>query len=114
MVALLGANGAGKTPTLRAICHMGVKTRGTIRFAGRRIDGMPTENIVRLGIGHIPEGRGTFLSLTAGVDAQTIAAIEQNGVESFLEAIQAELRENAWARTSSGMPIIRTANRSGT
>ncbi|HEY6179577.1 MAG TPA: ABC transporter ATP-binding protein [Kofleriaceae bacterium] len=64
MVALLGANGAGKTTTLRAICHMGVKTRGTIRFAGRRIDGMPTENIVRLGIGHIPEGRGTFLSLS--------------------------------------------------
>jgi branched-chain amino acid transport system ATP-binding protein len=64
MVALLGANGAGKTTTLRAICHMGVKTRGAIRFAGKRIDGMPTESIVRLGIGHIPEGRGTFLSLS--------------------------------------------------
>jgi len=64
MVALLGANGAGKTTTLRAICHIGVKTRGTIRFADRRIDGMPTENIVRLGIGHVPEGRGTFLSLS--------------------------------------------------
>jgi branched-chain amino acid transport system ATP-binding protein len=64
MVALLGANGAGKTTTLRAICNMGVRTRGAIRFAGQRIDGQPTETIVRLGIGHIPEGRGTFLSLT--------------------------------------------------
>jgi branched-chain amino acid transport system ATP-binding protein len=64
MVALLGANGAGKTTTLRAICNMGVRTRGAIRFAGKPIDGMATEQIVRLGIGHVPEGRGTFLSLS--------------------------------------------------
>jgi branched-chain amino acid transport system ATP-binding protein len=64
MVALLGANGAGKTTTLRAICNMGVRTRGEIRFAGQRIDGQATERIVRLGIGHVPEGRGTFLSLS--------------------------------------------------
>jgi branched-chain amino acid transport system ATP-binding protein len=64
MVALLGANGAGKTTTLRAICQMAVTTRGAIRFAGKRIDGMSTENIVRLGVGHVPEGRGTFLSLS--------------------------------------------------
>jgi branched-chain amino acid transport system ATP-binding protein len=64
MVALLGANGAGKTTTLRAICNMGLRTRGEIRYAGKRIDGRPTEDIVRLGIGHVPEGRGTFLGLT--------------------------------------------------
>ena len=64
MVALLGANGAGKTTTLRAICNMGVKTRGGIRFAGKCIDRTPTEDIVRLGIGHVPEGRGTFMSLS--------------------------------------------------
>jgi branched-chain amino acid transport system ATP-binding protein len=64
LVALLGANGAGKTTTLRAICNMGVRTRGQIRFAGRRIEGLATEDIVRLGIGHVPEGRGTFMSLT--------------------------------------------------
>jgi len=64
MVALLGANGAGKTTTLRAICNMAVRTRGTIRFAGERIDGLATERIVARGIGHIPEGRGTFLSLS--------------------------------------------------
>jgi branched-chain amino acid transport system ATP-binding protein len=64
MVALLGANGAGKTTTLRAICNMGLRTRGGIRFGGKCIEGMPTEAIVRLGIGHVPEGRGTFLSLS--------------------------------------------------
>ncbi|HET7505231.1 MAG TPA: ABC transporter ATP-binding protein [Kofleriaceae bacterium] len=64
MVALLGANGAGKTTTLRAICNMGVRAHGEIRFAGCRIDGQSTEAIVRRGIGHVPEGRGTFLSLT--------------------------------------------------
>jgi branched-chain amino acid transport system ATP-binding protein len=64
MVALLGANGAGKTTTLRAICNMGVRARGEIRFAGQRIDGLPTESIVRRGIAHVPEGRGTFMGLS--------------------------------------------------
>ena len=64
LVALLGANGAGKTTTLRAICNMGISTRGEIRLAGKRIDGQATESIVRQGVGHVPEGRGTFLSLS--------------------------------------------------
>ena len=64
IVTLLGANGAGKTTTLRAICNMMVRCTGEIHFSGRRIDGRPTEDIVRLGIGHVPDGRGTFVSLT--------------------------------------------------
>jgi branched-chain amino acid transport system ATP-binding protein len=64
ITALLGANGAGKTTTLRAICNMRVRTMGEISFAGRRIDGWQTEDIVRLGIGHVPDGRGTFTALT--------------------------------------------------
>jgi branched-chain amino acid transport system ATP-binding protein len=63
ITALLGANGAGKTTTLRAICGM-VRTEGTIRFAGQPITGKRTEDIVRLGIAHVPDGRGTFLHLT--------------------------------------------------
>jgi branched-chain amino acid transport system ATP-binding protein len=59
ITALLGANGAGKTTTLRALCNM-VKTKGEIRFDGSRIDGKSTEDIVRLGIAHVPDGRGTF------------------------------------------------------
>ena len=63
ITAILGANGAGKTTTLRAVCGM-VKTSGSVRFEGQRIDGKPTEEIVRLGIAHTPEGRGTFMDLT--------------------------------------------------
>src|SRR6185369_2196570 len=63
ITTLLGANGAGKTTTLRALCGM-VKTQGEIRFGGQRIDGRATEDIVRLGIAHVPDGRGTFANLT--------------------------------------------------
>jgi branched-chain amino acid transport system ATP-binding protein len=64
ITTLLGANGAGKTTTLRAICNMMVRTSGEIRFAGERIDGKATEDIVRRGVAHVPDGRGTFLDLT--------------------------------------------------
>ena len=63
VTTLLGANGAGKTTTLRALCGM-IRRRGQITFDGRRIERMATEDIVRLGIAHVPEGRGTFGSLT--------------------------------------------------
>jgi branched-chain amino acid transport system ATP-binding protein len=79
MVALLGANGAGKTTTLRAICNMGVRTRGEIRFAGQRIDGQSTETIVRHGIGHVPEGRGTFLSLTVDENLRLGSYLRRDG-----------------------------------
>ena len=63
ITTLLGANGAGKTTTLRALCAM-VKTTGDIRFAGKPINGRGTEDIVRLGIAHVPDGRGTFTNLS--------------------------------------------------
>ena len=63
VTALLGANGAGKTTTLRAICGM-VRTQGEISLGVTRIDGMATEDIVRLGVAHVPDGRGTFMELT--------------------------------------------------
>jgi len=64
IVTLLGANGAGKTTTLRALCNMMVRASGEIRFNDRRIDGSATEDIVRMGIAHVPDGRGTFVSLS--------------------------------------------------
>ena len=64
IVTLLGANGAGKTTALRAICNMMVRTSGEIHFNGRRIDAKATEDIVRLGIAHVPDGRGTFVNLS--------------------------------------------------
>lgn len=63
ITALLGANGAGKTTTLRALCAM-VRTEGSVTLGGRRIDGLGTEDIARMGVAHVPEGRGTFVNLT--------------------------------------------------
>jgi branched-chain amino acid transport system ATP-binding protein len=63
ITALLGANGAGKTTTLRALCGM-VKTSGEVTFGGARLTGRATEDIVRLGVAHVPDGRGTFANLT--------------------------------------------------
>jgi branched-chain amino acid transport system ATP-binding protein len=63
ITTLLGANGAGKTTTLRALCAM-VRPQGEVTFDGQRIDAKATEDIVRLGISHVPEGRGTFVHLS--------------------------------------------------
>ncbi len=69
ITTILGANGAGKTTTLRAVCGL-VKTAGSITLDGRRIDGKSTEDIVRRGIAHVPEGRGTFVELTVEENLQ--------------------------------------------
>ena len=69
ITTLLGANGAGKTTTLRSLsgmCH----TNGEIRFDGRSIGGRATEDIVRLGIAHVPQGRGTFTRQTVEENLQ--------------------------------------------
>ncbi|WP_055482181.1 ABC transporter ATP-binding protein [Sphaerimonospora mesophila] len=63
VVVILGANGAGKTTTLRALSGE-ISGEGTIEFDGRRVDGSRTDQRARLGIGHVPEGRGTFVDLT--------------------------------------------------
>jgi branched-chain amino acid transport system ATP-binding protein len=63
VTTLLGANGAGKSSTLRAISGM-IRRAGSISFEGRPIETLATEAIARLGIAHVPEGRGTFQRLT--------------------------------------------------
>ena len=63
ITAILGANGAGKTTTLRAICQM-VRTTGSIRIDGQEVVGRGTEDVVRLGVAHVPDGRGTFTALS--------------------------------------------------
>ena len=63
IVALLGANGAGKTTCLRAITGM-VKRSGSVAFDGTSIEQRMTEDIARLGVAHVPEGRGTLSELS--------------------------------------------------
>jgi branched-chain amino acid transport system ATP-binding protein len=63
IVSLLGANGAGKTTALRAICG-GVRWEGAIKLSGRSLRRMSTEDIVRSGVAHVPEGRGILTDLT--------------------------------------------------
>src|SRR5439155_1639087 len=66
---LLGANGAGKTTVLRALCGM-VRPGGEVRLDGKRISGWATEDIVRLGIAPMPDGRGTFLRVSVEENLQ--------------------------------------------
>ena len=88
ITTLLGANGAGKTTTLRAICNM-VRTDGTIRFDGKDIRGMATEEIVRRRIAHVPEGRGTFTTLTVDENLRIAAYTrkDKQGVKDELERV---------------------------
>jgi branched-chain amino acid transport system ATP-binding protein len=88
ITTLLGANGAGKTTTLRAICNM-VRTEGTVRFSGKDLAGMPTEEVVRLRIAHVPEGRGTFTSLTVDENLRIAAYARKDkaGVKDELERV---------------------------
>jgi len=64
IVTLIGANGAGKSTTLRVISGMIKPSNGAIRFDGETIDGTPSHKLVRMGISHVPEGRGIFANLT--------------------------------------------------
>lgn len=77
IVALLGANGAGKTTTLRAISGM-VKTTGRVRFDGRDILNRAPEDVVRLGVAHVPEGRGTLAQLTVWENLQMGAYVRRD------------------------------------
>ena len=88
ITALLGANGAGKTTTLRALCAM-VKTQGEVRLEGRRVEHRATEDIVRLGVAHVPDGRGTFLNLSAEENLRLGAYTRKDraAVESDLERV---------------------------
>jgi branched-chain amino acid transport system ATP-binding protein len=105
---LLGANGAGKTTVLRALCGM-VRTQGAIRFDGREIVDWATEDIVRLGIAHVPEGRGTFLRVTVEENLQlgAITRHDRAGIAADFERVYTHFprlreRRNQQAGTLSG------------
>ena len=64
IISIIGANGAGKTTILRTISGLEKPTSGEIRFQGKRIDGVPASEIVKMGITHVPEGRMLFAAMT--------------------------------------------------
>jgi branched-chain amino acid transport system ATP-binding protein len=78
VVSLLGANGAGKTTTLRAITG-GVRWSGDIRFAGKSLRKMHTEDVVRHGIAHVPEGRGILTELTVEENLKLGSHLRRDG-----------------------------------
>jgi branched-chain amino acid transport system ATP-binding protein len=107
VTTLLGANGAGKTTTLRAICNM-VRTTGAIEFDGAPLSSRSTENIVRLGIAHVPQGRGTFTTMTVEENLE-LGAITRSkaGVAGDIERMYAHFpvlkqRHTQQAGTLSG------------
>ena len=63
VVVVLGANGAGKTTTMRAICGL-VETAGSVRLDGVELVGKKSADVARLGVAHVPQGRGTFADLS--------------------------------------------------
>jgi branched-chain amino acid transport system ATP-binding protein len=77
IVTLIGANGAGKSTTLRAISGMVKASRGEIRFDGQVITGRPPHELVRLGIAQAPEGRGIFANLTVDENLEIGAYIRK-------------------------------------
>ena len=106
IVAVLGANGAGKTTTLRAISHT-VDRDGEIRFAGKRLGRGGPESTSRLGIAHVPEGRGTFSELTVWENLRLGAYTRRGSVKADLDRISAYFpwlaeRRNQQAGTLSG------------
>ena len=79
VVALLGANGAGKTTTLRAISGTVRKTGGNVLFDGQVINTRSPEDVARMGIAHVPEGRGTLAQLTVWENLRMGAYVRRDG-----------------------------------
>jgi branched-chain amino acid transport system ATP-binding protein len=96
VVAVLGANGAGKTTLLRAISGALGRAKGSIQFDGTELVGLAAEKIARLGICHVPEGRGTFVELTVA---------ENLAIGAWRRRSAAKIRSDA-ARMYEMFPIL--------
>ncbi len=101
IVALIGANGAGKTTALRAISGLRSPTEGEISFEGNRIDRLPPHAIVQLGIGHVPEGRRLFPHMTVLENLKLGAYLRANG-----ESVRGDLK-----RIFERFPVLKARKR---
>ena len=109
IVTLLGANGAGKTTLMKTISGLKRPTAGEITFAGKRIDALPPPQIVRLGIGHVPEGRHVFpyMSVEDNLALGAYTRGDAAGVRADIEDVYQhfpilKLRKNQLAWSLSG------------
>jgi branched-chain amino acid transport system ATP-binding protein len=106
IVAVLGGNGAGKTTTLRAVSGL-VATSGEVRFAGERITRAAPERVARVGIAHVPEGRGLFSELSVRENLRLGAYLRRDGFAEDYERVRGffpwlEERRDQQAGTLSG------------
>jgi len=109
IVTIIGANGAGKSTTLRAISGLVRASKGEIIFAGERIDRLAAEKIVRLGVAHVPEGRRVFPNLTVEENLRSGAFLRSDKAEIAKDLDQVfghfprlKERRKQWARSLSG------------
>jgi branched-chain amino acid transport system ATP-binding protein len=109
IVTLLGANGAGKSTTLKSISGLVPPLRGTIAFMGARIDALASEQIVRRGISHVPEGRELFPELTVleNLKMGAYTRTDKRDIQASLDQVQAHFpilaeRRSQLAGTLSG------------
>jgi branched-chain amino acid transport system ATP-binding protein len=89
IVTLIGANGAGKSTTLRAVSGLVKPSGGTITFDGKNLAGLAPHKILRLGLAQVPEGRGIFLNLTVdeNLDLGAFARTNRKDVEADRERV---------------------------
>ena len=107
IVTLIGANGAGKSTTLRAISGLVPIKSGTIEFLGERIDGVPSETLVGRGITLVPEGRRVFSDLTVLENIKIGAYLRKDDLTddiNWVYELFPRLKERSWqaAGTLSG------------
>ncbi|MFZ9407556.1 MAG: ABC transporter ATP-binding protein [Burkholderiaceae bacterium] len=108
ITTILGANGAGKTTSLRAVCQA-VRTSGSVMFDGQQLVGKSTESIVRMGVAQVPDGRGTFTALTVEENLKLGAYVRRDKAEVAIDMEKAytrfprlKERRNQQAGTLSG------------
>ena len=109
IVTLIGANGAGKSTTLRAISGLQKPQSGSILYGGENLVGLPAKEIVRRGIIHVPEGRRVFPDMTVAENLKIGAFLrkDKDGIASDMDYVYSlfpRLKERSWqpAGTLSG------------
>ncbi len=106
IVALLGRNGVGKTTTIQTILGLPVPRAGEIRYKGELISGLPTYDIVRRGIGWVPQGHRIFSTLSVDENLQLAAAKARPGTRSLTDIYdlfpRLQVRRDARGDTLSG------------